>query len=164
MATVTYDPQADALDICFTDGPSEGEEVYPGVILHFDVENRVVEIEILRESKVLAAGAGLKDLPLPEVAHAVTKLREIKFVKPWSESSLLVVFVDDGGRLVDLAPTLAQGGVFEPLRDQTRFAAVEVGPQGRTLVWRVGEDVIDLDVDALWAMAQPLPPGVETND
>jgi uncharacterized protein YuzE len=71
MATVTYDPQADALDISFADVPSEGEEVYPGVILHFDAENRVVEIEILGASKVLAAGAELEGLPLPEVTEAV---------------------------------------------------------------------------------------------
>jgi uncharacterized protein YuzE len=57
MATVTYDPQADALAISFAGGPTEAEEVYPDVILHFDAENRVVEIEILRASKVLAAGA-----------------------------------------------------------------------------------------------------------
>jgi uncharacterized protein YuzE len=57
MATVTYDPQADALAIRFADGgPTEGEEVHPDVILHFDAENRVVEIEILRASKVLAEG------------------------------------------------------------------------------------------------------------
>jgi uncharacterized protein YuzE len=62
MATVTYDPQADALDIRFADGPSEGEEVYPGVILHFNAENRIVEIEIFPASKILAPGA-LNDLP-----------------------------------------------------------------------------------------------------
>ena len=57
MATVTYDPQADALGIIFGPGPSEGEEAYPGVILHFDAENRNVEIEILSASKTLAPGA-----------------------------------------------------------------------------------------------------------
>jgi hypothetical protein len=45
--------------------------------------------------------------------------------------------------------------VFEPLRDPKRFAAVEVGPRGRTLVWHVGEDVVDLCADALWLMAHP---------
>jgi hypothetical protein len=34
MAAATYDPQANALGISFAPGPSEGEEVYPGVILH----------------------------------------------------------------------------------------------------------------------------------
>jgi hypothetical protein len=62
-------------------------------------------------------------------------------------------------RFYDLAPLLAQGGVFEPQRDPKVFEAVEVGPHGRTLVWHVGEDVIDLDADALWTMAQPMPPG-----
>lgn len=155
MATLTYDPQADALDVNFAPGPSEGEEVYPGVILHFDAENRVVEIEILRASKVLAA-AGLEGLPLPELAEP--ELHTIKFVKLWNftELSLLVVF-DAGDRFVDLTPVIAQGGVFEPLRDWTHFEKVEVGPNSRSLVWHVGEDVIDLDADALWAIAQPLP-------
>jgi uncharacterized protein YuzE len=57
MATVTYDPEADALGIVFAPGPSEGEEVSPGVILHFDAADRIVEIEILSASKRLAPGA-----------------------------------------------------------------------------------------------------------
>ena len=68
MATVTYDPQADAFDISFAPGPSEGEEVYPGVILHFDADNRIVEIEILSASKILAPGT-LDGLPLPTAAE-----------------------------------------------------------------------------------------------
>ena len=62
---------------------------------------------------------------------------------------------DDGVALVDLSPILAQGGVFEPLRDLNRFQAVQVGPRGRTLVWRVGENVVDLCADAMWLMAHP---------
>jgi uncharacterized protein YuzE len=68
MATLTYDPQADALAISFGGGPTEGEEVYPDVILHFDADNRVVEIEILRASKVLSEGA-VAGLPLPAAAE-----------------------------------------------------------------------------------------------
>jgi uncharacterized protein YuzE len=68
MATVTYDPEADALDINFASGPSEGEEVSPGVIIHFDAQNRIVEIEILSASKRLAPGT-LAGLPLPAAAE-----------------------------------------------------------------------------------------------
>ena len=68
MATLTYDPQADALGIVFVPGPSEGEEVSPGVILHFDAANRIVEIEILSASKRLAPGA-LAGLPVPAAAE-----------------------------------------------------------------------------------------------
>lgn len=67
----------------------------------------------------------------------------------------LGIHFDDGFALVDLSPLLAQGGVFEPLRDPESFAAVEVGPRGRTLLWHVGEDVVDLCADALWLMAHP---------
>ncbi len=68
MATVTYDLEADALGIVFTPGRSEGEEVSPGVILHFDVAGRVVEIEILSASKRLAPSA-LAGLPVPAAAE-----------------------------------------------------------------------------------------------
>ena len=57
MATLKYDQEADALAITFGCGPSEGEEVHRNVILHFDAADRIVEIEILHASKVLAAGA-----------------------------------------------------------------------------------------------------------
>ena len=57
-ADVTYDPEADALTISFTAAPTaEGEEVHPGVILHFDAADRIVAIEVVHVSKVLAAGA-----------------------------------------------------------------------------------------------------------
>ena len=68
MATVTYDPEADALGIVFAPGPSEGEEVSPGVILHFDAADRIVEIEILSASKRLAPSA-LAGLPVPAAAE-----------------------------------------------------------------------------------------------
>jgi uncharacterized protein YuzE len=68
MATVTYDPEADALDIVFAPGPSEGEEVSPGVILHFDAADRIVEIEIISASKRLTPSA-LAGLPLPAAAE-----------------------------------------------------------------------------------------------
>jgi len=63
---------------------------------------------------------------------------------------------------VDLSAMLAQGGVFEPLRDPARFASVKIGPRGRTLIWKLGggaDDVVDLCADALWLMAHP----VDTN-
>ncbi|HJU18008.1 MAG TPA: DUF2283 domain-containing protein [Stellaceae bacterium] len=57
-AGVTYDPEADALTISFTAAPTvEGEEVHPGVILHFDATDRIVAIEALHVSKTLAKGA-----------------------------------------------------------------------------------------------------------
>jgi uncharacterized protein YuzE len=68
MATVTYDPEADALGIVFAPGPSDGEEVLPGVIFHFDAAGRIVEIEILSASKRLALGA-LAGLSLPAAAE-----------------------------------------------------------------------------------------------
>jgi uncharacterized protein YuzE len=57
-ADMTYHPEADALTIAFTAASTvEGEEVHPGVILHFDARDRIVAIEVLHASKVLAEGA-----------------------------------------------------------------------------------------------------------
>src|SRR5438045_9674815 len=103
MAAVTYDPQADALDISFAAaGPSEGEEVYPGVILHFDAENRLVEIEILSASKILTPGA-LDSLPLPDVMGVHT----INAIKLYGDGRRMLLRFDDDDRaeltnLVDL--------------------------------------------------------------
>jgi Protein of unknown function (DUF2442) len=90
------------------------------------------------------------------------KLHTITGVKPYGDAGRLLLRFDDDDRaeltnLVDLSSMLAQGGVFEPLRDPSRFMAVEIGPHGRTLVWHVGDDVIDLCADALWMMAHHSP-------
>ncbi|HTT79051.1 MAG TPA: DUF2283 domain-containing protein [Stellaceae bacterium] len=44
--------------ISFTTAPTiEGEEVHPGVILHFDATGRIVAIDVLHVSKTLAEDA-----------------------------------------------------------------------------------------------------------
>ena len=65
MATVTYDREGDVLYIALApEGPNtEGEEVHPGVVLMFDGD-RIVGVEILPASKILAPGA-LEGLPSP---------------------------------------------------------------------------------------------------
>jgi hypothetical protein len=52
----------------------------------------------------------------------------------------------------DMAPVIAAGGVFAALEDPAVFAAVRVGPRGRSLAWP-GD--LDLDADALWFDAHP---------
>ncbi len=81
------------------------------------------------------------------------QLHTMTDVKPTGAAMLQIFFDDGSAPEVDLSSMLAQGGVFEPLRDPARFNAVEVGPRGRTLVWHVGKDVVDLCADALWLMA-----------
>ncbi len=55
----TYDPEADAVYIRLAEGtrPSEAEEVAPGVVIDFTEEGRVVGLQIMPASKVLAPGA-----------------------------------------------------------------------------------------------------------
>jgi hypothetical protein len=90
------------------------------------------------------------------------KLHTITELKPFGTGDWrLYLRFDDDDRpefhdVVDLSSMLAQGGVFEPLRDPKIFRSVEIGPRGRTLIWRVGkceDEVVDLCADALWLMA-----------
>lgn len=54
---LSYDPEADAVFLRLSkDAPIESEEVAPGVTLDFDAQGRVVALEILPASKVLAPG------------------------------------------------------------------------------------------------------------
>jgi uncharacterized protein YuzE len=56
----TYDPDADALYVCFADSPVvESEEVADGVVLDFDVDGKIVGFEFLDARKHIAAGATL---------------------------------------------------------------------------------------------------------
>ena len=72
MPDMTYDPEADAAYIYLGDGPIiESEEVAPGIVLDYDAEDRVVGIEVLGASKVLAPGDWSKArLPGPRVVEA----------------------------------------------------------------------------------------------
>src|SRR5215472_11984832 len=88
------------------------------------------------------------------------KLHTITGAKIDTGGRVLLRFDDDNrpepSDVVDLSPMLAQGGLFEPLRDPQVFASVGIGPRGRTLLWRVGEgddDIVDLCAAALWLMA-----------
>jgi hypothetical protein len=47
-----------------------------------------------------------------------------------------------------------KGGVFEPLRDWVLFVTAEVGPNGRAVLWRIGDKIVELSADTLWPMAR----------
>lgn len=67
----TYDPEADAVMIRLGEGKyDETEEVAPNVMLDFDADGRVLGIEILTASKVLAPGDWTK-ARLPGPAHEI---------------------------------------------------------------------------------------------
>ena len=53
-----YDPEADALYVRFSDGRiEESEEVAPGIILDFDDQHRIIDLEVLNAREKMAAGA-----------------------------------------------------------------------------------------------------------
>lgn len=50
-----YSPEVDVLVVVLRDGePKYGEEIAPGVIVHYDVDSRPIEVEILDGSEFLA--------------------------------------------------------------------------------------------------------------
>jgi uncharacterized protein YuzE len=56
---VHYDAEADALYIRLAEAPAiESEEVRPGILLDFDVDGRIVAIEILDICEHLESGIG----------------------------------------------------------------------------------------------------------
>lgn len=67
---MTYDPEADAVYIRLAEGvrPVEGEEVSPGIVLDFAEDGKVVGIEFMPASLVLASGPW-RSAPMPAV-HA----------------------------------------------------------------------------------------------
>ena len=85
-------------------------------------------------------------------------LHTITMVKPLDEGQVQLGFDGDTTFwIVDLSPMLAMGGVFEPLRDPFRFAAVEIADEGHTLVWHapsgIEDDDVDLSAEALYLSA-----------
>ena len=70
-ATATYDPEADAIAVRFApDGARyvESEEVAPGVVLDYDAEGRVIGVELLYVSELLASGRSGVVPEKPDVA------------------------------------------------------------------------------------------------
>jgi Protein of unknown function (DUF2442) len=61
--------------------------------------------------------------------------------------------------MADLSSMIARGGVFERLKDPNIFLSVEIGPDCRALIWRIGKDendVIVVSADGLWLMKRPV--------
>jgi uncharacterized protein YuzE len=58
MTDITYDPDADAAYVTLSDATvKDSAEVSPGVVLDYDVDGRVVGIELLNARARLAPGA-----------------------------------------------------------------------------------------------------------
>ncbi|MFM2044465.1 MAG: hypothetical protein RLY86_3041 [Pseudomonadota bacterium] len=80
-------------------------------------------------------------------------MNRIDWVEPDATARIVRIGWAGGATtLLDLAPIIADGGVFTALGDTAVFTAVQVGPRGRSLIWP-GD--IDLDADAIWFDAHP---------
>jgi hypothetical protein len=75
-------------------------------------------------------------------------LKDIIEVKPLEDYRLFLRFEDGVEGVVDVAQLIPFEGVFEPLRDRTKFLEVRVNPELGTIVW---PNDADLDPDVLYA-------------
>lgn len=69
MTDMTYDPEADAVYIYLGQGPIERTEETGPFIYDVDTEGRIIGIEILSASLVLAPG-NWRNAPLPGASRA----------------------------------------------------------------------------------------------
>ena len=72
---------------------------------------------------------------------------KVKDVFALPKMKLSVQFADGTTKVYNVAPLLDRIGVFERLRDEGLFAAVEVDAGGYGIVWN---DDLDLSCDELW--------------
>ena len=66
-------------------------------------------------------------------------------VEPSSDYSLLVSFIDGSKKRVDMRPIVAQGKIFEPLKDLDFFMRAK--PDGTSVAW---SDEIDIAPEYLY--------------
>jgi hypothetical protein len=76
-------------------------------------------------------------------------LKDIIKVKPLKDFHLHLEFEDGAKGEVDIRKLVKFRGVFEPLKDETFFASVDVNPEWGTIFWPNGAD---LDPDVLYSL------------
>jgi len=84
----------------------------------------------------------------------MSQIHDVIEVEVIGNHRLKVVFDDGEVRTVDLADHL-HGPVFEPLKDQEKFAQVRVDPELGTITWPTGAD---LDPIVIYRGLPPLYP------
>jgi hypothetical protein len=140
----------------------EGEDAGLDLVIHYypdDGEPWLWEIEHASQHPEHIAAALMELRSRRSERHTI---KEIKFFGP-EDVRLLLSFDDDRSPkyrdMVDLSSMIARGGVFERLKDPKIFLSVEIGPDRRALIWRIGKgenDVIVVSADELWLMKRPV--------
>lgn len=86
-------------------------------------------------------------------------LHPIERIEPQAGYRILVFWKAGGQSMVDFSADVANGPMFEPLRDPRLFTQVRLIREGTVIEWPepiglFGEPAIDIDADGLWYMAQ----------
>ena len=86
-------------------------------------------------------------------------LHPIQRIEPQPGYRLLIHWKAGGHAVVDFSDDVANGPVWEALRDERLFAKVRLIKRGRVIAWpeprrRNGDPEIEVDADGLWHMAQ----------
>jgi hypothetical protein len=140
----------------------EGEDAGLDLVIHYypgDGEPWLWEVEHASQHPEHIAAALMELRSRRSERHTI---KEIKLFGP-EDARLLLSFDDDHSPefhdMVDLSSMIARGGVFERLNDPNIFLSVEIGPDRRALIWRIGKDendVILVSADELWLMKRPV--------
>jgi hypothetical protein len=113
----------------------------------------------------------LETLPPRGARPARTTAHRINWIKPFTHRTTVIeptpglnLSFDDESEVaeIDLSAILAQGNDFEVLHDRALFETAKVSPDGRAVLWRIGDKIVDLSADVLWQIAHPenrTPPG-----
>jgi hypothetical protein len=96
----------------------------------------------------------------PSILWSNTVLLDIVEAIPLEGHRLKLRFEDGTTGIVDVAQCVSFEGVFAPLRDPIRFAAVQVNPELGTVCWPGGAD---LDPDVLYALISGTPITLESS-
>jgi hypothetical protein len=78
------------------------------------------------------------------------RLHRIKDAQATDRNRLRLLFEDGTTAVVDFEPIIREGGVYEPLGDESYFRRFRVERNGRVLAW---PDDIEFCADALWQEA-----------
>ena len=76
-------------------------------------------------------------------------LKDIVKVKPLKGFRVQLEFEDGANGEIDIRKLIKFRGVFEPLKDESFFAKVDINPEWGTIFWPNGAD---LDPDVLYSM------------
>ncbi len=88
-----------------------------------------------------------------------TGMKRIEALEARPGFRLAVTWEDHGQQVISFVDDIRKGGVWEALRDETKFAMAHIASRRRSVEWPEpkdadGDPIIEIDADALFRMAE----------